>query len=846
MQEKNDMQDRFLVGIGASAGGLEAIRAVLSTLPHDTDTISYIIAQHLSPSHKSKLVEILRRSTDMPIHEAYNEQQIENNNIYITPPDSNVRVDKEKLYLEKPSKYGIPKPSVNLLFESMAETWGNRSIGIILSGTGSDGSEGIRSIRESGGFTIVQEPNSAKYNGMPNSAIQSHNADYILNPSEIGERIREIIFDPENSHSDTLEVESDADAIEIIYQLLSDHGKVDISQYKSTMLLRRIDRRMQKLKIRKISSYIKHIEEHPDEIDALFESALIGVTSFFRDTDTFQVLEDYFISIFERKQPGDFLRIWIPGCATGEEVYSIAIMIAQLLRDNIGKYKIHIFATDINENAVSYARQGIYTEKAIQELPEDYVNQYFTKLDDGRYEINKLLRSMVLFSKHDLLTNPPFLNLDVISCRNLLIYLTNETQRQLFPMFHYALVQDGILFLGKSETIGQFTDLFSTIDAKAKIFQRKRGGLRAKRFHAFKPQLSVERTVEKRKKRQKTIDDLVKESLFDNFEYPYIVINDNLDIQSITGDVNLFMKLKSGEMNANIISLADEQISIDLRSVISRAMKEQHEIRTMKKQFKSKDSVCDLEILCRPINSSEDSSTYYLIIFDYTFINEVSDEKTSELDVDAAHERIKDLENELRTNQEYLQTFIEELETSNEELQALNEELQSSNEELQSSNEELETSNEELQSTNEEAQIAYVELKSSYELLEQQDHQLRQLENDLWSLINATEQVFFLLDKDFNILIFNDEAQRFIDKIFGKNLSQKNSFAEFFQNEDFQPLFKPLKKAFTEKVVSLRLTLHDKTGRELPVDVQMNPVPDFKTKQAVALIINQIKKKTEN
>ncbi|MCB1179231.1 MAG: hypothetical protein KDK36_16745, partial [Leptospiraceae bacterium] len=780
----------FLVGVGASAGGLEAITELLNNFPEDLE-ISLIIAQHLSPNYKSRLVSLLSKDSKLKVVEIENNMEIKPGFAYITPPDNDISIKGSNLLLSKPHNPIGPKPSIDQFFISLAQEFGTDAIGIILSGTGSDGSNGVRAIKENDGLVLVQEPNSAKYDGMPLSAIETNAVDYILTPDRMGSEIKEIISDPQNLRRIIDEVSDDQKSLNKLFLLLSQNTGTDFSDYKPTTILRRLIKRLDYLRIPTIKEYIQFIESNPEEIDVIFRMILIGVTEFFREPEAFLELEKYLQHILQNKKPGDPIRIWTPGTSSGEEAYSIAILIAKITGINFINLNIQIFATDIDDKAIQIARKGIYHSSKLEKIPQDIVADYFTKINSNEYELNKSIRSIVLFSKHDITNNPPFLKLDLICCRNLLIYFGSNLQKQIFPMFHYALNENGYLFLGKSETIGQFSDLFSTVSNKYKIFQKRfSNSNNIIRFGNFKNKKQVIQTGLSKIKKI-TNEDLVKDSLFKSFEFPMVLINDNMDIIEIYGEVSNYLGLSQGIMNSNIIKLANPDIQIELRSCITKAIKERKLIKSNPKKIIESNK--KKQILFR-IKAYPASNNLYLVLFEELEVSE--HEKINSPQAIVNDSRIKELELELFATREHLQAFIEELETSNEELQSLNEEIMSTNEELQSSNEELETSNEELQSTNEELNIAYSELKSVNDLLEKQSTQLAMSEVNATTLLNITPQIYFLLDKNYTIKLFNEKSLEYT-KLFFKKIVRSNDsimdyiFPKFIQlfQENFQKAF---------------------------------------------------------
>jgi len=831
-QQKGSSGDELVVvGIGASAGGLEALQELISRLPDDLGNIAIVIAQHLSPTYKSMLVQLLSRQTSLSVVEVKNGLKAKGNNIYITPPDSEIILSKDYFQLSKPVPSAGPKPSVDTLFSSIAKEKEALALGIILSGTGSDGSKGIKVIKSVGGMTIAQEPQTAKYNGMPLSAIETGQVDLVLSPDKIGEELKDIVTSSAYRVISE-DIEENNTALDVVLKKLSKRTGTNFANYKPSTIIRRLDKRMSELKIRSVDQYLNFIEDDSKELDALFHTLLIGVTNFFRDKEAFIELEKRLVKIMSAKEKGDQLRVWIAGCATGEEAYTLAFIIARIVKGRLQDYNIQIFATDIDENAITIARRGIYSADAVDQMPEDIVKNYFLKKED-MYEVIKPIRQLILFSKHDVTSNPPFLKLDLISCRNLLIYFSQSLQQHVIPVFHYSLNPDGYLFLGKSETVGQFTDLFMTVEGKAKIFQRKRGEkISPVRFATFTPKGTGKINSSTKKDPQKglTVPEMVKETLYNTYDHSYVVVDSNMDVVHISGDVRMFLGINPGSMNANILKLASKDLHIDLRALITAAIKNNETAKGEIRKLHFFDKVYFVRIVVKPLLYSDSENGLFVVVFEthepnsplFNFSNEGSVENINE------HPRVVELEHELEGVKEHLQTFIEELETANEELQSLNEELQSSNEELQSSNEELETSNEELQSTNEELQIAYAELKSASEEVENQNRKILESEANAKALLNNSLQAFILINKDYKIIAFNDIAQQKSEFMYNRKLKEGESMIEYEPVGDLERFRKDFRKAVSGSFVSGEKNVVTKSGAERWFKYNFTPVEDEK------------------
>ncbi|TYL47451.1 chemotaxis protein CheB [Marinomonas sp. IMCC 4694] len=743
MSQKNNIDENTtitrpnltVVGVGASAGGLEALQSMLSNLPTDTN-MAFVVAQHLSPSYKSMMVDLLEKGSTIPITSAINNEVLEPNHAYICPPNFNIEItsgDRISL-ISYPETRRTPRPSVDMLFESIASVKGENAIGIILSGTGSDGSRGIRAIKGENGFGIVQDPKDAKYDGMPNSAINSGNVDLIVQSTEIGTELKNIMHFPRRRSVDNENAIS-RDTYNGIINILKKQCKVDFTLYKENTIVRRIDRRMTSLRIHDTDMYLDHLKGHPEEVSLLFNDMLIGVTSFFRDARAFDRLDRELSNYILNKETKE-LRIWCVGCSTGEEPYSIAIILSQILGDKISDYKIQIFATDIDKHAIEFARNAIYPESALQNLPKPIRDKFFL-VNDDQFELTKAIKSHVIFSVHDINNDPPFLRLDLITCRNLMIYFTVELQRQILPTFHYALNPKGILMLGQSESIGVFQEQYRPLSKTSKIYEalfvgkqlppeRKSSGIRKKAID-YKEQSITESP--RRTKLNEEFSNIISQTLKEFVLPNAMLINENQDIIFTEGENKLLVR-PSGLPTNNIFKNLHPQLSIDLRSAFHQLHTGKDIANTGFQSFNLDGKDVWVKLILISIKREGPLGSLILI---FSQVEEpVNIPVLPEGNQDTSNQAVLvEQQRLLLKTKEQLQNVIEELETSNEEMQSMNEELQSSNEELQSSNEELETTNEELQSTNEELQTAYAELRMAYEEREHQRTELEALRNNL-------------------------------------------------------------------------------------------------------------------
>jgi two-component system CheB/CheR fusion protein len=783
--QKNLDKEFVVVGIGSSAGGLEALQEFVRNIPKKSNCV-YIVAQHLSPTYKSMMVDLLSRESSINIVEIEHGMSLKRDVIYITPPNNDVVLQDNKLYLRPPLSQVGPKPSIDILFESIARDKKDRAIGLILSGTGSDGSLGVRAIKAEGGITMAQEPESTKYDGMVISAINTGNIDFVLNIEGIIEEIVNI-----SKHSkDYITNENNPEEIEPfqeIFKILKDKKRVDFKDYKISTIQRRMARRMAALKIVSIIDYMIYIKTNLNEVDELYKDILIGVTYFFRDSNSFNELNNTLSHMIKEDKRKRDIRVWIPGCSTGEETYSIAILIHQILGLDCSKYNIQIFATDIDVESLDIARKGKYPQASLQDMEQFLIEKYFIKQGEY-YSVIKPIRDMVIFSYHDVTMDPPFLRVDLISCRNLLIYFNQRLQEKVFPIFHYALNNNGVLFLGKSESVGKFTTLFTPIDKKHKIYQAQitnNPNFKMYPYHkvdnykvpAAKNMASMEYGVE----------EATRDAITNIFLPNSVVVNANHDIVYFQKELIPFLKISAGSATFNIFRMIDDQLNLELRSVLHSAIKEKTSKKSRFIKFDSDNGIKFVQIIVAPLTNLQEKELYLV-----SFLEELESDVRAMgglEQVDYKDLKAKELEYELATTKEHLQTVIEELETSNEEMQSLNEELQSSNEELQSSNEELETSNEELQSSNEELQTAYAEINHINSELEKNQSDLKKsnikLEKESSKLQIASDR-FQLALESANSAIFeytiSGRRRVYFDKKFANAFGYNKSDLRYIKN----------------------------------------------------------------
>jgi two-component system CheB/CheR fusion protein len=737
----------FIVGIGASAGGLEALSLLLPGLPKNLG-LSYVVVQHLSPTYRSMMSQLLGRETTMPVRDIEDGMLPEPNTVYITPPNRNLTLVAGHFRLVEPARESLPKPSVNRFFASLAEEIGESTIGIILSGTGSDGAAGIHSIKAAGGFTFSQDPETAKYNGMPQSAIDTGSVDWILPPENMGAEISLIVLNRGLIPVATQAASAPA-TLKTLLGKVRARTKVDFSQYKEPTLWRRIERRMAANHVSTLLDYLQVVDQTPVELDKLCKDILISVTAFFRDTEAFLRLDKVVADILANKQPGDDIRVWVAGCATGEEAYSLAILFSERLGAAFDQYRLQIFATDIDLDAMALARRGVFAASSLAHMDRARLRANFTPHGD-RYEINKNLRDVVIFARQDLVQDPPFLRLDLVSCRNVLIYFQSELQARLLSVFHYALNPGAYLFLGKSEGIFQQEALFGVVDKEGRLYRRHGVSARLPLLRSEMQLPAAGLNQHQRVSKPTTplgFENILLEAAGRHFIPTSILINSKFEIRHIHGDASRLLNVSPGRPAFDLISLIRRELRTEVQVLMRQAQVRQAVAPGRPRHIKALDPNRGVRLSVHPVLAAGSEALFMVCI---EWIAPPAGKNTVE---DSTTVTDKELEDELAATREHLQTLVEELETSNEEMQALNEEIQASNEEMQASNEELEASNEELQSTNE-------ELATVNEELQIKTAETQELNIELECIQNSVDYPLLVLDHNACLLRFNSGAAR--------------------------------------------------------------------------------------
>lgn len=788
------VKDFFIVGVGASAGGLNAVRELFSEIPQDTG-ITFVVVQHLSPDFKSLMPELLSSHTEMQIFTAEHGQEILPNCIYLNQRSKNLGVkDGRFILMDTAPKENLNLP-IDILFRMLGEEFHEKAIGVVLSGTGSDGSRGIKTIKEAGGTIFVQEPDSAQFDGMPKAAISTNLADYVLPPSEMANKI--IRYTNNN-----LIIEGDVDDEtydeknyqSILFEIQKNSG-INFKKYKANTLLRRLAKRMSLQNIETLQDYYNYLKNHEEELKILQQEFLIGVTNFFRDPDAFEIIKHTAIPhICQEKNKLENIRIWVAGCSTGKEVYSLAMLFDEYIRTNNLDLDIKIFATDVDKTALRKASSGSFSINDAEEIGEKYLDQYFVKSGD-RIQIIKRLREKIVFSYHDVTNDPPFIQVDLIACRNLLIYLSSNTQQNVLSNFQFALNNNGFLFLGSSESLGKMDSMFKTVDNKHRVFQcikRRNQYFRNRTSHEAAlpfqshsmPQFQISNTQGYNQSSQNEL--FYYKFLSKKYAPVTVFIDEEFNVKFIQGSFKKWFSQTDGLFTNNLLGLVPQELSTVIRNGVRRCIKLAKPI-TIKNLVIDTDMVSmTTDLFFEEVQNTEGNEKIFLVQFGESIKDfpaeqiVLSNEDISNI----SKQRIEDLEYELKEKRIELQSVIEELETSNEELQSSNEELMSSNEELQSSNEELQSVNEELYTVNTEFQ--------------EKNKELENLNNDVNNLLNSTEIGTLFLDEELNIRKFTPAIKKIFnleDRDHGRSI---DSFASEFNDDTRKMIIEDCQSALEE------------------------------------------------
>jgi len=742
-----------VVGIGASAGGIGALETLMPLLVPNAG-LAYVVVQHLDPDHESVLTSLLARFARIPIVEIKNHASIQADHVYVIPRNASLTIADDTLQLSAPVEARGLRMPIDGFFSSLAAAKGENAAGIILSGTGSDGTIGLRAIKEGGGLTIAQD--HAEYDGMMRSAVRSGMVDFVLPleriPAKVYDYFHHLTKIDARKGPDGVRQEA-GDHLAQISAILRAHTGHDFSGYKDKTVARRVQRRMQVLQVDEVPTFIELLRKEPRQVEALMQDLLIGVTDFFRDPAAFEALgREVVPQLFAGKGPDDTVRVWIPACSTGEEAYSIAILLREQMPRAPSAPKLQIFASDIDEQSLQIALMGRFPATIAKDVSEERLDRYFVR-EDGTYRIASELREICLFSSHNLLRDAPFSKLDLISCRNLLIYLTPELQNRLIPLFHYALNDSGYLFLGTSENVTRHSRLFSTVDKQHRIFKRR--PLVERRLPEFPLTAPDSRRLAANASRapgeRQSLQSLAERQLLERYSPAYVVINTDGELLHGSGRTGKYLELPPGVPRIEIFSMARPGLRPELRAAVHRAVSSGQVAVQRNVTVGTNGGRQTVDLIVHPIHADGAEDRLYMVVFqDVGGIKAVEPETEGVEELESAN--LRQLDAELRATRERLQTTTEELESSNEELKSANEELSSMNEELQSANEELETSKEELQSINEELQTVNAELNARVE-------ELSRANSDIANLLESTQIATVFLDRGLTIKSFTPAAK---------------------------------------------------------------------------------------
>ena len=761
-----------IVGIGASAGGLEALEEFFRHVPAGSG-LAFVVVQHLDPTHKGLLPELLQRATGMPVHQIKDRTRVQPDCVYVIPPNTDLSILRGVLHLLTPAAPRGLRLPIDTFFRALAADWHERSVAVVLSGMGTDGTLGVRAIKEQGGLVLVQDPASAKFASMPQSVLAAGLADVAAPAAALPQKLLACLQHTPHGPSTELPLGDKTESgLEKALILLRAHTGHDFSQYKKTTVYRRIERRMSLHQLDTIAAYVRYLQANPQEIDLLFKELLIGVTSFFRDPAAWEQLQTRGLpGLLAARPPGQPLRAWVPGCATGEEAYSLAIAVTEVLAERTpqARWPLQIFGTDLDRDAIDRARQGVFPDNIAADVSSERLQRFFRKEQSG-YRVAPAIRGLVTFALQNVLGHPPFTKLDLLSCRNLLIYLDPELQKKLLPLFHYSLNPGGLLFLGSAETIGGFSDLFTPLAAKARLYQRNASAGRAELIELPAAPRGVRAAAAAAPRvllAPVSLQALADQVLLQRYAPAAVLVAAQGDILYISGRTGKYLEPASGKVNWNVLAMAREGLRAALPDAIRQALRKSEEVTLRHLTVRTEGGVQVVDVTVQALTEPEALRGTVLIAFrDVAAVPAPAPPRRAarggapRAHVAALDRELQQAREDARGTQEEMQTAQEELKATNEELQATNEELQSTNEELQSTNEELTTSKEEMQSLNEELQTVNAELQAKVE-------ELSRASADMKNLLNSTDIATLFLDSALCVRRFTAQATTLIKLIPG-------------------------------------------------------------------------------
>ncbi len=744
-----------LVAVGASAGGLEAFEQLFKNLPPTTHA-AFVVISHLDPKHTSMMTELISRFTRMAVREAADDVEVEPDHVYVIPPNKDLSIFHGRLQLTEQDKSASPRMPIDFFLRSLAEDSGDRAVVVILSGTGSDGTLGLRTVQGAGGTVFAQDPIDARYDGMPRSAIRTGLVDYVLPVEEIARQLM-VLLERYSTKKELTPDEETSTAMQKILMVLRSKTGHDFSLYKKNTVIRRIRRRINVHNIENLAAYLHYLQGHPDEVQQLFKELLINVTSFFREPEAFEVLKTAILPELFHDKPSDYtIRVWVPGCATGEEAYSIAMIIREYAEESRQDYRLQIFATDIDESSIMQARTGFFPSNIAQDVPAPRLARFFVKEETG-FRVRKDIREAIVFAVQNVTKDAPFTKLDLVSCRNVLIYMEPDLQSRLISLFHYSLKAGGALFLGSSESIGLLTGLFSAIDRKWKFFRAKsqtgHGAHRGAPAAAWSSEfMRPEHMAASVQAKRVNLEETARSALLSVFAPPAIIVNDKGDILYIHGNTAKYLTPAPGRPALNIAAMTREGLQFQMRSALLAAATKLQDAVYRSVRVKTNGDTEKIDLAVKLLPRTEEEEQLFMFMFQAPLEHQTEEMKKEKGLTEVPDSgRVADLEKELAYTRESLQATIEEA-------QAANEELRSANEEMQSTNEELETSKEELQSVNEELTTVNSELQSKID-------QLSRSESDMKNLLDGTDIATIFLDGDLHIKRFTASATRVVSLI---------------------------------------------------------------------------------